>query len=113
MSCMLVSRYYLAPVQINSIDLTRIFCHGNVQYYKFEFVVMCTGKYGDVPRMPVFPPGKGPEVFKGTVMHSLDYCKLSEEETVELMRGRKVVVVGYKKSAIDLANECVQANQGA
>ncbi|KAF7055489.1 hypothetical protein CFC21_063009 [Triticum aestivum] len=82
-----------------------------VQYYKFEFVVMCTGKYGDVPRMPVFPPGKGPEVFKGTVMHSLDYCKLSEEETVELMRGRKVVVVGYKKSAIDLANECAQANQ--
>uniref|UniRef100_A0A453IXN8 Flavin-containing monooxygenase n=1 Tax=Aegilops tauschii subsp. strangulata TaxID=200361 RepID=A0A453IXN8_AEGTS len=73
--------------------------------------VMCTGKYGDVPRMPVFPPGKGPEVFKGTVMHSLDYCKLSEEETVELMRGKKVVVVGYKKSAIDLANECAQANQ--
>ncbi|KAF6987443.1 hypothetical protein CFC21_005091 [Triticum aestivum] len=83
-----------------------------VQYYKFEFVVMCTGKYGDVPRMPVFPPGKGPEVFKGTVMHSLDYCKLSEEETVELMRGKKAVVVGYKKSAIDLANECAQANQG-
>ena len=84
-----------------------------VQYYKFEFVVMCAGKYGDVPRMPVFPKGKGPEVFRGKVMHSLDYCKLSEEETVELMRGKKVVVVGYKKSAIDLALECAQANQGA
>ncbi|XP_066388633.1 probable flavin-containing monooxygenase 1 [Miscanthus floridulus] len=84
-----------------------------VQYYQFEFVVMCAGKYGDVPRMPVFPPGKGPEVFRGQVMHSLDYCKLSEEETVELMRGKKVVVVGYKKSAIDLALECAQANQGA
>jgi dimethylaniline monooxygenase (N-oxide forming) len=83
-----------------------------VQYYQFEFVVMCAGKYGDVPRMPVFPPGKGPEVFRGQVMHSLDYCKLSEEETVELMRGKKVVVVGYKKSAIDLALECAQANQG-
>ncbi|XP_010229083.1 probable flavin-containing monooxygenase 1 [Brachypodium distachyon] len=83
-----------------------------VQWYKFEFVVMCTGKYGDVPRMPVFPKGKGPEVFKGQVMHSLDYCKLSEPETVELMRGKKVVVVGFKKSAIDLANECAQANQG-
>ena len=82
------------------------------QYYQFEFVVMCAGKYGDVPRMPVFPPGKGPEVFRGQVMHSLDYCKLSEEETVELMRGKKVVVVGYKKSAIDLALECAQANQG-
>ena len=83
-----------------------------LQYYKFEFIVMCAGKYGDVPRMPAFPAGKGPEVFKGKVMHSLDYCKLSEEETVELMRGKKVVVVGYKKSAIDLANECAQANQG-
>lgn len=82
------------------------------QYYQFEFVVMCAGKYGDVPRMPVFPPGKGPEVFRGQVMHSLDYCKLSEEDTVELMRGKKVVVVGYKKSAIDLALECAQANQG-
>nr|CAB3496886.1 unnamed protein product [Digitaria exilis] len=83
-----------------------------VKYYKFEFVVMCAGKYGDVPRMPVFPKGKGPEVFKGQVMHSLDYCKLNEEETVELMKGKKVVVVGYKKSAIDLALECAEANQG-
>uniref|UniRef100_A0A0D9VQB6 Flavin-containing monooxygenase n=1 Tax=Leersia perrieri TaxID=77586 RepID=A0A0D9VQB6_9ORYZ len=84
----------------------------DVQWFKFEFVVMCTGKYGDVPRMPVFPMGNGPEVFKGKVMHSLDYCKLNEEETVELMRGKKVVVVGYKKSAIDLALECAEANQG-
>jgi dimethylaniline monooxygenase (N-oxide forming) len=83
-----------------------------VQWFGFEFVVVCTGKYGDVPRMPAFPPGKGPEVFKGQVMHSLDYCKLSEEETVKLMKGKKVVVVGYKKSAIDLALECAQANQG-
>jgi dimethylaniline monooxygenase (N-oxide forming) len=73
---------------------------------------MCAGKYGDVPRMPAFPPGRGPEVFRGQVMHSLDYCKLGEEDTVELMRGKKVVVVGYKKSAIDLALECAQANQG-
>ncbi|KAK3148198.1 hypothetical protein QOZ80_3BG0291970 [Eleusine coracana subsp. coracana] len=81
-------------------------------WHKFEFVVMCTGKYGDVPRMPVFPQGKGLDVFKGQVMHSLDYCKLTEEETVKLMKGKKVVVVGYKKSAIDLALECAQANQG-
>jgi cation diffusion facilitator CzcD-associated flavoprotein CzcO len=31
---------------------------------------------------------------------------------VKLMKGKKVVVVGYKKSAIDLALECAQANQG-
>ncbi|CAO2150683.1 unnamed protein product [Urochloa humidicola] len=83
-----------------------------VQWYKFEFVVMCMGKYGDVRRMPAFPPGKGPEVFKGKVMHSLDYCKLREQETLDLVRGKKVVVVGYRKSAIDLALECAVANQG-
>ncbi|CAO2148740.1 unnamed protein product [Urochloa humidicola] len=83
-----------------------------VQWYKFEFVVMCMGKYGDVRRMPAFPPGKGPEVFKGKVMHSLDYCKLCEQETLNLVRGKKVVVVGYRKSAIDLALECAVANQG-
>ncbi|KAM0864667.1 hypothetical protein ACQ4PT_043768 [Festuca glaucescens] len=101
-----------APLQGRPMWEVGVATGGVVQYYKFEFIVMCAGKYGDVPRMPVFPAGKGPEVFKGQVMHSLDYCKLSEEESVELMRGKKVVVVGYKKSAIDLANECSQANQG-
>lgn len=83
-----------------------------LQWCKFEFVVMCIGKYGDVPNMPVFPQGKGPEIFHGKVMHSLDYCKLDEEASNNLMSGKKVVVIGYKKSAIDLAVECAEANQG-
>lgn len=82
------------------------------QWYKFDFVVMCIGKYGDVAKMPVFPYGRGPEVFQGKVMHSLDYCKLDEDAATELMKGKKVVVVGYKKSAIDLAVECAEANKG-
>lgn len=73
---------------------------------------MCLGKYGDIPKMPEFSYNKGPETFNGKVMHSLDYCKLSKEETTQLMKGKKVVVVGYKKSAIDLAVECAEANQG-
>lgn len=40
---------------------------------------MCAGKYADVSWMPVFPPGRGAEVFQGQVMHSVDYCKLGEE----------------------------------
>ncbi|KAJ8423025.1 hypothetical protein Cgig2_013031 [Carnegiea gigantea] len=83
-----------------------------VQRYMFEFVVICIGKYGDIPKMPTFPVNKGPEVFKGKVMHTLDYCKLSEEETSELFEGKRVAIVGYKKSAIDLAVECAEANQG-
>ncbi|XP_057506225.1 probable flavin-containing monooxygenase 1 [Actinidia eriantha] len=83
-----------------------------VEWYAFEFLVVCTGKYGDVPKIPEFPHSKGPEIFRGKVLHTLDYCKLDEEASTQLFRGKKVVVFGYKKSAIDLALECAQANQG-
>ncbi|KAK2449959.1 putative flavin-containing monooxygenase [Trifolium repens] len=83
-----------------------------IQRYHFEFVVVCTGKYGDIPLMPTFPRNKGPDVFNGKVLHTIDYCKLDKEATSDLVKGKKTVVVGYKKSAIDLAMECAQANQG-
>ncbi|XP_011039928.1 PREDICTED: probable flavin-containing monooxygenase 1 [Populus euphratica] len=83
-----------------------------IQWYAFEFLVVCTGKYGDIPKIPEFPLKKGPEEFKGKVMHSLDYCKLDKEAATQLHKGKKVAVVGFKKSAIDLALECAEANQG-
>ncbi|KAK1437618.1 hypothetical protein QVD17_03412 [Tagetes erecta] len=85
-----------------------------IQWYMFEFIVVCMGKYGDVPVIPKFGKNKGagPQVFKGKVMHSQDYSKLKPDESCQLLKGKKVVVVGYKKSAIDLALECAQANQG-
>lgn len=82
------------------------------QWHAFEFVVVCTGKYGDVPRIPAFPAKKGPEIFKGKVLHSMDYCKLEKEEASSLLRGKRVAVIGFKKSAIDLALESALANQG-
>ncbi|XP_059633246.1 probable flavin-containing monooxygenase 1 isoform X2 [Cornus florida] len=83
-----------------------------IQWYAFEFLVVCTGKYGDIPKIPAFPHNRGPEIFQGQVLHTLDYSKLNEEEATQLFRGKKVVVVGYKKSAIDLAVESAEANQG-
>lgn len=74
--------------------------------------MICTGKYGDVPAIPKFPQNKGPEIFQGKVLHTLDYCKLNAEESTQLLKGKKVVIFGYKKSAIDLAVECAEANQG-
>lgn len=74
--------------------------------------MICTGKYGDIPAIPKFPKNKGPEIFQGKVVHTMDYCKLNQEESTELFKGKKVVVLGYKKSAIDLAVECAEANQG-
>ncbi|KAK6152061.1 hypothetical protein DH2020_014696 [Rehmannia glutinosa] len=82
-----------------------------LMWYAFEFLVICTGKYGDIPMIPKFPQDKGPEIFQGKVLHTLDYCKLNEDESTQLLKGKKVVIFGYKKSAIDLAVECAEANQ--
>nr|XP_043630834.1 probable flavin-containing monooxygenase 1 [Erigeron canadensis] len=84
----------------------------SIQWYGFEFIVMCMGKYGDVPIIPKHGMNKGPQVFKGKVMHSQEYSKLNADESTQLLKGKKVVVVGYKKSGIDLAAECAEANQG-
>lgn len=86
--------------------------NSTTQWYSFEMLVMCVGKYGDVPRLPNFPPMKGPEVFNGKVLHSIEYCKLDKEEARDLVKGKKIVIIGYKKSAIDLAKECTEFNQG-
>ncbi|KAL2338815.1 hypothetical protein Fmac_013261 [Flemingia macrophylla] len=91
-------------VQTNHSDI--------IQWYGFEFVVVCVGKYGDIPNIPEFGHKKGPEVFKGKVLHTIDYCKLDQEAATELLKEKKVVVVGFKKSGLDLAMECAQANQG-
>ncbi|GMJ11128.1 flavin-dependent monooxygenase 1 [Hibiscus trionum] len=85
----------------------------NLKWYAFEFVVICIGLFGDMPKVPEFPNNKGPEIFKGKILHTIDYCKLNNEAASQLLEGKKVVVVGYKKSAIDLVVECAQANQGA
>nr|POE86876.1 putative flavin-containing monooxygenase 2 [Quercus suber] len=83
-----------------------------IEWYAFEFLVVCIGKYGDVPKIPEFPRNKGPEIFQGQVLHTIDYCKLQKEETSQLLKGKKVAVIGFKKSAIDLALECAEENQG-
>ncbi|KAM6599980.1 hypothetical protein CsatA_019589 [Cannabis sativa] len=73
---------------------------------------MCLGMYGDVAMMPEFPKKKGPEIFEGKVLHTIDYCKLDKDATSDLIKDKKVSVIGYKKSAIDLALECALQNQG-
>lgn len=74
--------------------------------------MVCIGKYGDVPKTLEFPCNRGPEIFQGQVLHTIDYSKLDKEAASSLLEGKKVAVIGYKKSAIDLALECAEANQG-
>ncbi|EXB74924.1 hypothetical protein L484_018633 [Morus notabilis] len=87
-----------------------------VQWYAFELLVVCIGKYGDIPRtLPTYNSSNsniGREVFCGKVLHAMDYSKLDKEAARLLLKGKKVAIVGYKKSAIDLAMECAEANQG-
>jgi dimethylaniline monooxygenase (N-oxide forming) len=69
----------------------------------FDFVIICCGRFGDVARLPSFPESHGPEVFSGRVLHALDYSALDSKGTQELVRGKKVVVVGFQKTSLDVA----------
>ena len=80
------------------------------QVHEAEFVVLCIGKYSGFPNIPEFPPGKGPEVFNGKVMHSMDYSNLDNETAAELIKGKRVTIIGSQKSGLDLAAECANAN---
>jgi dimethylaniline monooxygenase (N-oxide forming) len=61
-----------------------------------DLVVVATGLYSNVPNMPAFP---GQDSFEGEVLH------ISDLKTRDPLRGRRVAVVGYGKSATDAALE--------
>lgn len=69
--------------------------HGT-QSEDFDFVVIATGLYSSAPNAPSFP---GASEFRGDILHN------SEVKTRAPLTERNVVVVGYGKSAADIALE--------
>ncbi|XP_028790170.1 probable flavin-containing monooxygenase 1 [Neltuma alba] len=82
----------------------------STEVYEVEFVVLCIGKYSGVPNIPKFPAGQGPEVFKGQVIHSMDFSSMANEDAAKLIKSKRVTVIGSQKSAYDVVAECASAN---
>uniref|UniRef100_A0A0D9WN11 Flavin-containing monooxygenase n=1 Tax=Leersia perrieri TaxID=77586 RepID=A0A0D9WN11_9ORYZ len=80
------------------------------QIHRFDFLIICTGRFAGVAHIPIFPPNRGPEVFHGKVVHSMDYTNMGHAAAAELIRGKRVAVVGSGKSAFDTVAECAPAN---
>lgn len=72
----------------------------------FDFVAVCTGQFSE--KNVIAHPGQEAFVAAGgRVMHSSDYTDPA------MVRGRKVVVLGFSKSATDIAVSAVHAGASA
>ncbi len=71
----------------------------NAGHEEFDCVVVATGLYSETPFIPDHP---GRKDFQGDVLH------VSDLKTNDALKGRKVAVIGFGKSATDIAGEAAE-----
>lgn len=106
---------YILYIKVFTYPSNHLYClhnnGGDLQVVEADFVVLCIGRFSDVPNIPTFPPNEGPKAFKaGKVLHALEYSAMDFDSATKLIKDKEVTVVGFHKSAVDLAMECANTN---
>lgn len=76
---------------------------GGLDVQAFDVVVICSGQFSS-PKRLVLPGSEEFTAARGIIIHSSDYLSNDEAE------GKDVVVLGYSKSATDIAMQALAAN---